>query len=275
MKRFIPVEFNNLVKNQKEQMVHITSNSQAKLVIIQVIKDNGYDPMEVYNYLINLWEETYPYFREPFNKYDWAKAFNHYIKQAEEEYDWEVAKIFRNELMTVSAKGKEKNEQLRKKFFHVIKETGRNPKLMEMDMCLDFWGWIYTLDRLIYGAEWESLTKTVYETSVRKTKEKEGIKVKEPKSIGKAKKEKDESSKTRKRTKYLEIQQWSLEGELIKGWNSISEVSKTHGFNHASISKCISGAYKTAEGYVWKGITDPKELSSKFEIKGKVLSVAS
>lgn len=268
MKNFDSVEFSNFVKNQKEQMVHITSNSQAKNVVFQVIKDNDYDLLEVCTYLTNLWEGEYPYFKERFNKYDWTKAFNHYIKQAEAEYDWELAKRFKEALDSVSGKDKEANDLLRKQFFNVIEEQGMNPKLMEMDMCLDFWGWTKTLDLLIYGADCESIKESVYETLSPKKEKKEKVKKPIP-TTPKASTEvvvEKKIGKTRKRPKYLEIQQWSLEGELIKSWKSIGEASKTLGLNHASISKCLSGAYKKAEGYVWKGITDPKELSTTIEV---------
>ena len=63
--------------------------------------------------------------------------------------------------------------------------------------------------------------------------------------------------KTRTRVKYIEIQQYSLDGALIGRFKNITEASKSGNYNHASISKCVAGKYKTAEGFRWVGLTEP------------------
>lgn len=65
---------------------------------------------------------------------------------------------------------------------------------------------------------------------------------------------KQQMKKTRKRIKWDGIQQCTVEGTPIRRWNSIGEASKTLNLNHASISKCVNGHYKTAEGFIWVGI---------------------
>ena len=46
------------------------------------------------------------------------------------------------------------------------------------------------------------------------------------------------------------INQYDLEGNFIKQWNSIKEATKTLNINN--LSACCSGNRKTAGGYVWK-----------------------
>ena len=48
------------------------------------------------------------------------------------------------------------------------------------------------------------------------------------------------------------ILQYTIDGELVKEYNSIREASKETGAKEGSISSCISGRYKTSVGYVWK-----------------------
>lgn len=60
--------------------------------------------------------------------------------------------------------------------------------------------------------------------------------------------------KSRNKYKWVEIQQLTIDGKYLRSWDSISEASKTLNLNHASISKCVNGHYKTAEGFKWVGI---------------------
>lgn len=60
--------------------------------------------------------------------------------------------------------------------------------------------------------------------------------------------------KTRNKYNWREIHQLTVDGKFIRSWNSIGEISKLLGFNHASISKCVNGHYKSAEGYKWVGV---------------------
>lgn len=56
--------------------------------------------------------------------------------------------------------------------------------------------------------------------------------------------------KTRVRKRVL---QFTLDGQLVKIWDSITEASK-NGFNYAQIVGCCNGKYgfKTHKGYIWK-----------------------
>lgn len=48
------------------------------------------------------------------------------------------------------------------------------------------------------------------------------------------------------------ILQFSLDGKLIKKWNSIKEIEKKLGFSYKQICNCLKQRQKTAKGFVWK-----------------------
>ena len=48
------------------------------------------------------------------------------------------------------------------------------------------------------------------------------------------------------------IEQYDLEGNFIKEWDSATQVERDLGFNHSNISKCCLGRYNTAYNYKWK-----------------------
>jgi len=54
------------------------------------------------------------------------------------------------------------------------------------------------------------------------------------------------------------VGQYTLEGELIKVWQSTMEVKRQLGFHSGNISKATNGKRKTAYSYVWKYIEEEK-----------------
>ena len=48
------------------------------------------------------------------------------------------------------------------------------------------------------------------------------------------------------------VQQYSLEGEFINEYKSVSEASKQTNFNKTSIAKVCRGDRKSCGGYYWK-----------------------
>lgn len=50
----------------------------------------------------------------------------------------------------------------------------------------------------------------------------------------------------------IKIIQYSLTGDFIARWNSISEASRSLNILHSSISNCLTGRSKTAGKYIWK-----------------------
>ena len=53
-------------------------------------------------------------------------------------------------------------------------------------------------------------------------------------------------------SKYKAINQYSLNGNFIREWESGVRIEKETGFNHKNISACCRGVRKTAYGYIWK-----------------------
>lgn len=48
------------------------------------------------------------------------------------------------------------------------------------------------------------------------------------------------------------INQYDLNNNLVKKWNSQKDIVETLGFSQAVISNCCRGKLKTAYGYIWK-----------------------
>lgn len=48
------------------------------------------------------------------------------------------------------------------------------------------------------------------------------------------------------------LKQYSLEGEYIQSWKTMSEAGKELGIAVSSISLCCKGNYKTAGGFIWR-----------------------
>ena len=46
------------------------------------------------------------------------------------------------------------------------------------------------------------------------------------------------------------VYQYTLDGELVKVWDSTMECDR-NGYNHGAISKCCKGRVKTHKGYRW------------------------
>lgn len=164
MKEFNSTEFCSKVKNLKETMVNITYDSQVKNIFYQVIRDNDYNPTDVLNFLAEIWNKTYPNYADKFNSQKWSAVFNRFISAAEEEYDWELAKKLKDTMTSVSGKGKEREALLHDKFFGLMDELGIDTHLLKIDMSIDLFGWMATLDLVISMADGITEKKTLDET---------------------------------------------------------------------------------------------------------------
>ena len=51
------------------------------------------------------------------------------------------------------------------------------------------------------------------------------------------------------------VKQLSLEGELIKTWNSIMDAEREGEFNNQSVSDAASGRLQTYRGFKWEYVT--------------------
>jgi group I intron endonuclease len=63
---------------------------------------------------------------------------------------------------------------------------------------------------------------------------------------------------------YKKIEQWSLDGNLVKVWNSIKEAGETLKIHRGSISGCANGypKNKTAGKFIWRFYNPNSDLSS-------------
>lgn len=59
-------------------------------------------------------------------------------------------------------------------------------------------------------------------------------------------------SKVSKLSKNTKLNQYTLSGEFIKSWNTMTEASIELGIAISSISLCCKGKYKKAGGFIWK-----------------------
>lgn len=55
-----------------------------------------------------------------------------------------------------------------------------------------------------------------------------------------------------KKIKYRKINQYDLNNNLIKEWNSINEIMEEMGFKKSPIALCLTGARDKGYGYIWK-----------------------
>ena len=58
----------------------------------------------------------------------------------------------------------------------------------------------------------------------------------------------ERSGKTRSKP----VAQYTLDGDLVKAWQSTNEVERQTGFSCGHISKVVNGKRKTAYGFIWK-----------------------
>ena len=66
--------------------------------------------------------------------------------------------------------------------------------------------------------------------------------------------------KIKKLMKNKQIQQFTLNGELINIFNSCREASRITGFSFSNISNCCTSRYKQANGYVWRYMVDNEKV---------------
>ena len=48
------------------------------------------------------------------------------------------------------------------------------------------------------------------------------------------------------------VGQYTLDGDLVKAWQSVNEVQRQTGFSQGNISLAANGKYKQAYGFIWK-----------------------
>ena len=109
---------------------------------------------------------------------------------------------------------------------------------------------MFELNREKYNKKIEEETKLTYYEQIKQKVRERHQNHEENKNVVEDKKPDviEEVKKTNK------IQQFSLDGNLIKEWNTYSEITKELGISSSSLSQCIRGKIKTSGGYIWKKI---------------------
>ena len=59
------------------------------------------------------------------------------------------------------------------------------------------------------------------------------------------------------------VGQYTLDGDLVKAWQSTNEVERQTGFSCGNISEVANGKRKTAHGYRWKYIERKEEITDE------------
>lgn len=52
------------------------------------------------------------------------------------------------------------------------------------------------------------------------------------------------------------VQQYDLDGNLIKEWEYVKQITEQLGWDNSAICKCCNGKQKTAYGYIWKYVKE-------------------
>ena len=68
------------------------------------------------------------------------------------------------------------------------------------------------------------------------------------------------------------ILQFSKDGELIKKWNSITDIKRELGINIGNICSCCNGKRNTAGGYIWRYYYKGIWIKNHIPLKDKMVS---
>lgn len=58
------------------------------------------------------------------------------------------------------------------------------------------------------------------------------------------------------------VLQFSLDGDFIQEWQSVSDITTQLNFSKTTLSKCLTGKIKSAYGYIWKYQSDYNNSNS-------------
>lgn len=140
-------------------------------------------------------------------------------------------------------KNKEINKELDLKYISKSKRRQHKDKNIEEST-------MFELNREKYNKKIEEETKLTYYEQIKQKVRERHQNHEENKNVVEDKKP-DVIEEVKKINK---IQQFSLDGNLIKEWNTYSEITKELGISSSSLSQCIRGKIKTSGGYIWKKI---------------------
>lgn len=215
-KVFNAEEFNSQVKDLKDDVRYIISNAEAKNVIFQVIRDNNYDLDEVLNYLHETTKVAYPDYMSNLRHCNWKTLIENFT-----ELDETVADDL-NRILNLY-KGKNADDFYRDGFYEVMRNHGINTNTLTIDMSLDYFGWLLTLN-LILAKVGDSLLHVPTEPEVKTTEKKEAAK----KTEGETDTPKEETPKMKsKGKKGKPVEQRDNDNKVLYTFSSVAEAIET------------------------------------------------
>lgn len=133
------------------------------------------------------------------------------------------------------------NSKISESIARLIISDIKKQELTLTEICIKYDVGLGTVGNIKYGHSWSSITGGPVVTERYKQKE-TGIK-------NRAQSLRDKGVYDRQSIK---IQQCTLDGVFVKEFDSVSEAAKQTSTNRSSISSCISGKLKSANGFLWK-----------------------
>lgn len=241
-KEFNPIDFNSYVKFVKETIGYQITDTKAKYLIMQAIKDCNYDPVEVLNYLNEIILEKFPCYMLNLNKLDWKKVY------ASNMYDKDLA-LMLQEVLSKECCFKD-NNFYQDCFFETVSNLGVNPLAMRIDMAIDLFGWLWALDTIIKKAE-EQPSDIDFSKEIKIMVKKPADKTETKKTIKKKFAKETISKKGRP------ICQFTKDGVLVNTFASVrdalTQLEKETG-KELSVNNIYQSVKKgkTAYGFMWK-----------------------
>jgi hypothetical protein len=270
-------KFLSEVRTLSSKAMNSINNQTCKnLILVQVIKDGGYDVGEVYSCLEVWLKNKRPDLYQNYKNQDWVKTYQHLKDYVEND----VVKLLDNKLEE-SKRRKGDKTYLEMQLFEIFNEILEiDPETLRRDILFDRYGWkriLFTINNLDDGKvepieeSKVELSEELIETPKVELSEEpiEEPKVElseEPIETPKVEAPKQEKTKTtnvksdgakRRHGKFEYIEQRTLDGKLVKTYKRRKDIlDENPTFKGSSISKCIHGdkSYKKAHGFKWVGV---------------------
>lgn len=251
---------------------NLVSDQCSKRLIENVIKQCGFETSDVFDYLNTLLIEHLPEFRNKvIDKKGWVKIFTHFINHRQFSSFGTMLKERLPYLNTT--------EEYELCFYTLSTMCGYNPEHLLTEIYIDSLGWMRMVETLVKISKEKEVPDLHIEKKKcgRRRKRIERTKESEPTKVGSTimvsskpdKRDRETLSHKTKRPYRRPIGQYTLEGVLVKQFDSGMDAERETGINHSNIYSCLKNNCRTAGGYIWKCI----EVESKTETEKKPISV--
>ena len=231
--------FLKVVKMMNETMPVTSTDKIAKTFVAHAMKTCRKEctPTQVMKYLQTLVDENKPgYANHVLDNNDWKK-----IVLFNSEMDDDFGKTLRTML---SALGNSKKIDYLDLFEKAATNCVKDFNFIKTECTIDYLGWkqlVRYLTSVLSVVDVEEVT--VPEEEIPAVEDKQEMA--EPAPVMKVKQH---------RPKKIHIYQYSLSGEKIAEYASLTEAAAKTGVKHCSISKNLNGSYKSAGGFIWSKV---------------------